>query len=404
MADLKGESGKDERDKLLEKETTSEQRYEHGYLHTLKGVAGMFSSVLITATSITCVQLLERRIPNFELNTFRNTLPLVVWRSVLMLKRDRLCLNRSDMVPTVKYSIAVFFGSTVYFLAVPLLPAAAASCIMYTTNVLGCFVLFFLFHNEKIRLTTVFSAVICITGLVMVLQPGFGSKISKFYTIESESSVNATLTVHNDNVNHSQNKVLKVLTIDNSAVLNETELHHVHKLKSFLALFEDMFQPSTRIGQILGYSLAMMSGLGFAWSILILKQNNFIAENPPKVLFWVCFLNFVISIVLMFSFEAVVLPSNWFDVAMVIIHCIFATIMWPLYLISSKFVSGPLFSIIFTMEIVVMLISQYTVLSSILPGHRNWMEVVGVVLVMLGCSLSSLVEICTEKGTETTGH
>ena len=44
-----------------------------------------------------------------------------------------------------------------------------------------------------------------------------------------------------------------------------------------------------------------------------------------------------------------------------------------------------------------MLIPQYTVLSSILPGHRNWMEVVGVILVMLGCSMSSLVEMFKPK-------
>ena len=40
-----------------------------------------------------------------------------------------------------------------------------------------------------------------------------------------------------------------------------------------------------------------------------------------------------------------------------------------------------------------MLIAQYTVLSPILPGHRNWMEVVGVVLVLIGCSMSSILEI-----------
>ena len=45
-----------------------------------------------------------------------------------------------------------------------------------------------------------------------------------------------------------------------------------------------------------------------------------------------------------------------------------------------------------------MLVAQYTVLSSILPGHRNWMEVVGVVLVLIGCSMSSILKIIGFRG------
>ena len=47
-------------------------------------------------------------------------------------------------------------------------------------------------------------------------------------------------------------------------------------------------------------------------------------------------------------------------------------------------------------QVVFMLIAQYTVLSSILPGHRNWMEVVGVIVALLGSSLSSLLEILAD--------
>ena len=354
--------GIDERDKLLEKETTDGQKYERGHLHTLKGVAGSVTSVLVASTSITSVQLLERRIPDFELNTFRFALPLVICILWLVLNRDSPCMSRVDMVPTVKYSIAVFFGSTVYFLAVPLVPAAAASCLMCTTNIVGCFTLFYLFHNEKIRLTTVLSAVMCVTGLVMVLQPGFGDKISKFYTTESESLLNSELTVTNDNVTQVQNssdelKLLNNVTMEKSAInLNETVLYEGHTRESFLSQFEDIIHPTSLLGQITGYSLVMVSGLGFSWSLLISKQNHSIQEHISKFFFWVCFVNCVISFALMLIFEIVVLPSNWFDVAMATIHCIAAATMWPLYLISSRYVSGPLFSLFFTMEIVVLLV------------------------------------------------
>ena len=45
-----------------------------------------------------------------------------------------------------------------------------------------------------------------------------------------------------------------------------------------------------------------------------------------------------------------------------------------------------------------MLIAEYTVLSSILPGHQNWIEGVGVVLVLIGCWTPSIVEIIASTG------
>ena len=56
----------------------------------------------------------------------------------------------------------------------------------------------------------------------------------------------------------------------------------------------------------------------------------------------------------------------------------------PLMIYGPNIVSGNTVTIIISMNVVLMLIPQYTVLSSIHPGHRNWMEVVGVVLVLLG--------------------
>ena len=91
------------------------------------------------------------------------------------------------------------------------------------------------------------------------------------------------------------------------------------------------------------------------------------------------------------------LPSNWFDTAMVMFHCLSYAAIWPLYIYAPKYISGNTVTTIVSTEVVFMLIAQYTVLSSILPGHINWMEVVGVVLVLVGSSLSSILEIFKKK-------
>ena len=87
------------------------------------------------------------------------------------------------------------------------------------------------------------------------------------------------------------------------------------------------------------------------------------------------------------------LPSNWFDVAMVTIHSFSDAGIWPLYIYGPNHISGNTVTAIMSTQVAFMLIAQYTVLSSILPGHRNWMEVVGVILVLVGSGASSFFEM-----------
>ena len=59
-----------------------------------------------------------------------------------------------------------------------------------------------------------------------------------------------------------------------------------------------------------------------------------------------------------------------------------------------QWISGNVINFISSTSVVLMLIPQYTVLSSILPGHQNWVEVVGVVLILLGSIMGSVIEMC----------
>lgn len=50
-----------------------------------------------------------------------------------------------------------------------------------------------------------------------------------------------------------------------------------------------------------------------------------------------------------------------------------------------------------SMAIIMMLISQYTITSSILPGHRNWQEVLGVCLTVIATIVTSLGELTSSR-------
>ena len=62
---------------------TSNDTPEAGICNKLKGVTCAFADAVCNAASATCVQLLERRIPDLELNAFRNAIPLVLYSIVL---------------------------------------------------------------------------------------------------------------------------------------------------------------------------------------------------------------------------------------------------------------------------------------------------------------------------------
>ena len=95
--------------------------------------------------------------------------------------------------------------------------------------------------------------------------------------------------------------------------------------------------------------------------------------------------------------EKPVLPKTCYDTLMVCIHCGTSVIVWPSHVYGLRYISGNTANILSCSEVVLMLIPQYTILSSIHPGNRNWIEVVGVFLVLFGSSLESVVELWKDK-------
>ena len=63
-----------ETEQFLQKNDT-----EKSYFESFKGIIAVFSVVILYTASATCVQLLERRIPDLELNAFRCGIPLIFY-------------------------------------------------------------------------------------------------------------------------------------------------------------------------------------------------------------------------------------------------------------------------------------------------------------------------------------
>ena len=151
---------------------------------------------------------------------------------------------------------------------------------------------------------------------------------------------------------------------------------------------------------ILGSCLAFVSGITAVFSVICVKFYPVLfgnLQNQPVILFWASSTGAVLSTVVMFAMENPVLPENVQDYFLVIFHGITYIVCYPVYLYASCVLDGNTLNIFWTTSTVYMVIAQYTVLKDIHPGHRNWIEMVGAGLVILGCIISPLIQLIKKK-------
>ena len=267
---------------------------------------------------------------------------------------------------TFLYSMLSFWCTMTMFAGVMFLPVASVQCIVQTVNITSGMCLFHLLLKDKADKCVFIAASLCIGGVILVIQPDFifNSGESSLGLVNSE--------VPEDNYNVSETMYVGPTSVHENGNNNLAK-------------------------QILKYMLPIATGLGLTLDVVLLKRRPYLSQNIMDVLFWCFLLNTILSIVPMLVFETPVLPDSWMDILLVVVHCVSYLAMWPLYMFAIQYISGNTFNIISSCTLVFMLIAQYTVLSSILPGHRNWIEIVGVVLVLFGSILGSILELYRSK-------
>ena len=391
MEKLKETELSPESKQLLEKDNNAKS-----YLESLKGIIAVFSVVILNTISASCVQLLGRRIPDFELNTFRSAVPLIFLSIGLITMRRWPRIDRSEIGLTILCSLLGSSSKMGELVAVTFLPAAAVSCLFSTSAITSGLCLFALLLKETITVKKVLLAVVCICGAVLVVQPWMEFRMSDDDFVDRRN-----LSVHG-----TKQLLANLIVYDNNTADFSFETSYAHR-KFNLSGITTSFETSTvnftkesigtgLVSEIVGYTVAILGGILLSTEVVIVKRNPYITQHIVEFLYWGLSARTVVSLILMLIIETPVLPSNWFDITMVTIHCVTGTAIWPLFIYQTKTVAGNTASLIRSTQVVFMLISQYTVLSSILPGHRNWMEVVGVIVALLRSSLSFLSEILAD--------
>ena len=146
---------------------------------------------------------------------------------------------------------------------------------------------------------------------------------------------------------------------------------------------------------LIGCSLAVGTGIFATLEILLVRYypDHFSDRNIFKALFWAYASGTILSLVVMVIFEDPQIPTGSKEYLLVVCHTCTYVFILPLIMYGSSVTSGNTANIISTSSIIAMLAAQYTILKDIHPGHRNWIEVLGVLLVLLGSIVSSVVDI-----------
>ena len=302
---------------ILEKKEDSERK---GCVHRLKGVVAGFGAVLFYVSSGTCVQLLNRRIPDFELNTIRSSVSLFAYSSYLVMTRKWPVVPRDMLAVTLVYILASFLNSLGYYTAVSLLPAACEVSLQNTITVLAGLVLFSVFWKERITLRKLVCAALCIVGVVMVVQPKFVSLCGTDNTTVFTEELNNVFNATNVSLNHVNYTMDHVTDSTPKGILGE--LNGSTSFSSFNGSTRgnnNCTKPDSLLGKIVGFIVAIIAGVMLSVCVLITIRNPCITENMLQVLFWTFMMSTVISAVVMFALETPVLPGNVFDTVLVTI-------------------------------------------------------------------------------------
>ena len=304
-------------------------------------------------------QALSGYIPIFELNTSRYIAQVTVTSLVLTCMRTPPSESRRQFAWTAVAGISLWAGNVALYQGALYLPAGTLAGV---DNSMMAFVgmVSSVVATRSCRRSVLVPFLICVAGLIMVSQPkllGFEQE-----TVSIESYNNPCEKYSNSSKGHTT-----------QSVIGDTA--------------------------ILGYGLAAISGIsrgvGIVASYYRLADVHWMVTS-----FWLGLFGLISSIGVSAPVEKLRLPSNPVCWGLFVGHTLPLAVASIFINYSSLLIPPFALTILLTTEIINMTILQYTSLKHIHPGHRNWEEVVGILLLTVGNCSVALLGLLEVKGAE----
>lgn len=362
----------------------------HNVNSKLTYVAGHVSAILGTlmmSASLCCAQALGESIPGFQLNLWRFSAQFVFCLPIILYRHKTEIFVIRGVIPylalvCLSYSVAnwTYYGSSRYQ------PVGAVGCMHPSIYLLSTAIVAFAITRE-FRLYLAVAVIVCIIGVVLATQPEFLFKVD-----HSDAYIVHPFCPQK----HIGHKTLN--GIPDRQVIDSNDTYE--QISRSSPDFEFEFNASVDVDNsgwihesqgdiVLGYVYITVTPL--ILTLVTFVVGGKLSDTDPFVTsFWIGASGVGLSLSGMTVFETPLFPDSSACQGLLVSHAISASLCNIFRTIAMTIISPISSALITTLEIVFLFCAQYTVLSGVIPGHRNDMEVIGTVVVLLGNVISPL--------------
>ena len=317
-------------------------------------------AVAIYSISFISVQYLSGAVPENELNTWRFLIAAILSAPFVTKSDGKFFVPKSKWLLFLAIcAFTVAFNSTLYSACI-YLPVGTVSGICTATSIIAM-AFITICSDRTFQPKMYIGATVCLLGIILMVQPTF----LMFPAVEV------------------RNTSWKSPCLPLS---NATNMHQNQTGKAVMALSDSM----------LGYTLAAASGVVMA--IYLQLQKYYVVDaNPFAMTMWRSVVGTVISLILMLIMEEPVLPSDLLCILSLLGHCIAIAVGAIIVPFVLETLSAALTNLLQSLNLVTLVIMQYTLMRNILPAKENWLEILGAVLCFFGSIGGRTYEFITQK-------
>ena len=274
---------------------------------------------------------------------------------------------------TVTLSLRLYIS---FYVATNYLPLSITGSISRPGSLVLLILLERIFLGASITPTKIVAVFLCINGIICTIQPW----------------------THVTNV-----EILRHRSCMHGSYLNDTEINLLQENSSAKAVELNFTKCKTEPlnDPVNGYT-SVTANVLLTVGLLLYQRHKLTQVASANALFWSWIIGAAVSGLIALIFEKNKLYVYWnvYRVTVVLMHGFAAGLLTVLVFAANNITSSLLVQLASSLQLVFMLIGQYTVLVDINPGHYNLLEVAGVVTIVLGSFLVPLYSLITNTSSK----
>ena len=377
-----------------------------------KGLAAALISMVGAVGSTALVQALQGAVPDFELSAFRSIAPGPTYFILGKLSGADFRLTRLHVVPLIALSVLYVAYNVGYFGSSTYIPLAEVVGISNICTIISSMVFAKVVFKRDVRKIDVLSLFLCSFSFVLLIQPSWlfpthshNSLLTKMARTElpyDNSSTYASL-VSNGDVGHYWNSsfYFKSNISEKSIFLQSQYSHGNSNVYTSASMVENENFETTPIMHTasndslngksknanIGYALAIVGGIaqGMCYEVNAVLLSDI---QPVVKTAYFTSLYFIISLIISVYTEPFITNFNTHQLLLIIGHSVGSGINDYFTIYTVHIIGAVMAGLFYSLEIVLFIFVQFTFMKSIMPGHQNWIEVVGVFVMVFGAAVS----------------